>query len=408
MTGDLYTLLRPDGLRAVAEAVAEAVDDPIVLLATADPRRGEWSWSLDYASSSYDHQQATPRAREADLWVEEYLALAWARAQVARRRRTEPRLRFGHGRGPMTPQARPEVLLGDALAGGVAFVGYAALDKVAPGIRDRVVALTRRAVEAARAAWEWEPAGLRLGLHKTGSAFGFALRPGTGVLYRERLVSLRWDYLQRWGDDAIYDTLVHEICHHYREETWPRTLASRTRKDLVREQHDERFCAELRKALPRVDSWRACAHELREPETDRERDFEARRAAGRERTARASAAVETEVNWSPGAGVVVFDAENMTLAWRPRSPRRQRWRPVVRDIVSHGEGALSFFAMSFDPAAWGSVQVEISDDAGDVYVHADNFRDLVRWMIDQRIMARADDEVVTPRLRRSERSHEEG
>ena len=74
----------------------------------------------------------------------------------------------------------------------------------------------------------------------------------------------------------------------------------------------------------------------------------------------------------------------------------------MRDVVSRTEGALSFFAQSFDPASWSTVRVKIGDGGRDVYVDASNFRELVRQMLDNRIMSRSDDDIVTPMLRRAD------
>lgn len=103
-------------------------------------------------------------------------------------------------------------------------------------------AMMARAVGACVAAWGWEPSGLTVGFFTGRNAMGLAFAPGKG----DRRIALHHDLLARYDLDSISRTVLHELCHHAREELHPRGALSGLSRNLVNTiAHDAKFCEML-------------------------------------------------------------------------------------------------------------------------------------------------------------------
>lgn len=113
-----------------------------------------------------------------------------------------------------------------------------ALSKQSAHPLEEIIEITEAAVVECFNAWQWKPVGLTLGFHASGRAMGLAYSPGKG----DRRISLAAGLLAAYDADSIFRTLLHELCHHAREELHPRTLEGRP--SFLREAmaHDTVFC----------------------------------------------------------------------------------------------------------------------------------------------------------------------
>jgi hypothetical protein len=123
-----------------------------------------------------------------------------------------------------------------------------ALAKESAHTLQEIVDITSGAVIECFNAWGWKPLGLTLGFHASGRAMGLAWSPGMG----DRRISLATRLLAAYDADSIYRTVLHELCHHAREELHPRILEGRAA--FVREimSHDAIFCRMLGEVDPTV------------------------------------------------------------------------------------------------------------------------------------------------------------
>jgi predicted SprT family Zn-dependent metalloprotease len=86
--------------------------------------------------------------------------------------------------------------------------------------------------------WGWKAQDMRVMLHGSGNAMGMAYSPGKGI----HRISLHSKLLKEYDEMSIFRVILHELCHHYRNERFPLSLRS----------HDEVFCRELAKVDPVV------------------------------------------------------------------------------------------------------------------------------------------------------------
>jgi len=94
-------------------------------------------------------------------------------------------------------------------------------------------------IKLGRDAWGWEPVDLRVMIHNDSRAMGLAYNPGKGV----HRISLNSRLLNEYDTMSIFRTVIHELCHHYRDERFPINKL---------DAHDEIFCHELGKIDPVV------------------------------------------------------------------------------------------------------------------------------------------------------------
>jgi hypothetical protein len=118
----------------------------------------------------------------------------------------------------------------------------------------------------------WRPVNLEVMLHHGKSSLGLAFAPGTGAERNRRTISLNDVMFKLYSADAIWRVVVHELCHHYRDEVFARgdtDLATSERlrqavalhagsgsriKAEVLNTHDSVFVRELAKVDKKVDA----------------------------------------------------------------------------------------------------------------------------------------------------------
>jgi predicted SprT family Zn-dependent metalloprotease len=117
----------------------------------------------------------------------------------------------------------------------VTFIGYRK-KKLAHSI-PALLKIFTESVNRCQEVWQWRPINAEVEIHTTSRAMGLAFNPGQG---RHR-ISLHTNLLNGYDLPSIKRVILHELCHHYRDEAWPQNRY---------EDHDDIFCRELQ----RVDS----------------------------------------------------------------------------------------------------------------------------------------------------------
>jgi hypothetical protein len=145
---------------------------------------------------------------------------------TASRRLTEERLRIAQC--PVIGQVRVE--------------GWGKVSRRSAHTFEGLVGAIGNAVSACAKHWQWRADGLSVMIHEGDSAMGLAYRPGDG----DRRVSLKADLFSLYDLDSIYRTLLHELCHHAREELYVRD------RHPGFDSHDEKFCEMLGMVDPEV------------------------------------------------------------------------------------------------------------------------------------------------------------
>lgn len=118
---------------------------------------------------------------------------------------------------------------------GISYEGYTARFLKAHSLRT-ITDLVEKSVVLCKQAWNWEPVNLRVLTHTRGNAMGIAYAPGKGV----HRISLASSLVNKYDEMSIFRVILHELCHHYREERFPRP-AGYTTGDA----HDKYFCDAL-------------------------------------------------------------------------------------------------------------------------------------------------------------------
>lgn len=93
--------------------------------------------------------------------------------------------------------------------------------------------------------WQWEPVGLRIQTHSSRSTMGMAFDPGSG----NHLISLSKTLLKEYDIAGVARVVAHELCHHFREEKWPRLPLIKKAVGY----HDKHFCRALSQIDPLID-----------------------------------------------------------------------------------------------------------------------------------------------------------
>jgi predicted SprT family Zn-dependent metalloprotease len=186
------------------------------------------------------------------LQVEWRLPLEWAAKAIRKRDREQPA-----GAADYEIQAAAQKLVDTVLrevkqasipeTKVIQYVGWETVRKKSAHSLDAIHRLLEKAYDETLTHWNWVWLNLRIKFHMSGPAFGLAYSPGRG----DHIISLNARMLGAYTLDSIYRTIVHELCHHYREERFPRSI----------DPHDKQFCDELAK-IDRTISGdpRACRH----------------------------------------------------------------------------------------------------------------------------------------------------
>lgn len=117
---------------------------------------------------------------------------------------------------------------------GISFEGYTNRVLKVHGF-DSIADTVAKAVGLCESAWNWKVSKLRVMLHGTGSkAMGVAFNCGSG----NHRISLNSRLLNEYDLMSIFRVVLHELCHHYRDEMFPVNPL---------DSHDAIFCRELSK-----------------------------------------------------------------------------------------------------------------------------------------------------------------
>lgn len=112
--------------------------------------------------------------------------------------------------------------------GPIRYTGYDHMPSHFP--LDRLHGIMEEAVVECASKWNWrsegsppwKPTGLEVMRHSGNNALGLAYAPGSGKDANRRVVSLHSVLFQKYDNLAIWRVIVHELCHHYREEVFAR------------------------------------------------------------------------------------------------------------------------------------------------------------------------------------------
>jgi hypothetical protein len=153
-------------------------------------------------------------------------------------------------------------------------------------------------------------------------AMGLAFAPGSGPTSGVRRISLHRDLLRNYDEAAILRVILHELSHHYREETWPRPSNA-----LHADAHDHLFCAALSQVDPLVaGNKREC---MRFTDEQWEQGYEAKQEQKR------------KASYQYGKGVLFLRAlknGRLKIDWVPDAGRKKvmDFHPdVLQDFLQH-------------------------------------------------------------------------
>lgn len=139
-------------------------------------------------------------------------------------------------------------VLPSTTVGTIRYDGWAPLAKRSAHTLDALHRSIDDAVRKARAVWGWAAEGLVVAFHSGRRALGLAYNPGA----KDRRISLNEVLLEKYNLDSIHRTVLHELCHHAREEMHPR-VRRRGRGRLAQlDAHDAKFCEMLGQVDPLV------------------------------------------------------------------------------------------------------------------------------------------------------------
>jgi predicted SprT family Zn-dependent metalloprotease len=90
--------------------------------------------------------------------------------------------------------------------------------------------------------------GMVVSFHSGRRALGLAYAPGA----KDRRISLNEVLLEKYNLDSIHRTVLHELCHHAREELHPHTRRHGGSRLAQLDAHDAKFCEMLGQVDPAV------------------------------------------------------------------------------------------------------------------------------------------------------------
>lgn len=207
----------------------------------------------------------------------------------------------------------------------IKYVKFHSVEKKLPYTLAQIHSIIDEALSLCESTWRWSTtdASLEVWFHETGKSMGLAYEPGRKSieLLKTRKISLHKDLLRFYDRDAIARTVLHEYCHHYREETWPRSAIKYRGIDLS---HDEQFCESLAKVDPLVSKDpKTCSKFYEECNEDLVAIVEEKR--------------EENISWSTKDGklnVSVLKTGKMSMQWVPTGTKR--WRKMAFVLGPNG------------------------------------------------------------------------
>lgn len=132
------------------------------------------------------------------------------------------------------------------IVGEIRVDGFRAVERKTAHSFDAISKMLLRAVAGCHRAWGWKAEGLVITFHASARSMGLAYNPGQG----DRRISLAFSMLEKFDIGSVERTTLHELCHHAREEKYPRSLAVGALRGA--QVHDAKFCAMLEQVDPTV------------------------------------------------------------------------------------------------------------------------------------------------------------
>ncbi len=192
-----------------------------------------------------------------------------------------------------------------------------------------------RAQEVALNVWGFTCARLEVQFFSSGTAMGLAYNPGSGKQTGKRLISLNYKLLQAYTIDTVWRTIIHELCHHARDEQFRQS----------NDAHDSQFCEMLGRADPLARDRRGCTFF-----TEME---DASLAAGiKQRKAGSVPPV-----YDPALGTVYLGrlkSGKFRIGWVATEKALAKWKTVLTPL---NEKAMEDLFKHFTPAQWDDVRV---------------------------------------------------
>jgi len=226
--------------------------------------------------------------------------------------------------------------------GSVEYSGFELIAKRSGHTLEAIHRAVNASVARAIEVWGWQCAGLEVKFHSAGNAFGLAYAPGAGA----RKISLNVQLLERYDLNSVARVVIHELCHHYREERW-------LRNQRTGDPHDKRFCEELAKADPEVET----AEGSRDTRANRCINFADIPDTALDAAIKAKQRPVVEPVWAPNAGVLEY--------WILKSGQlRMSWEPVpgfrwTKNVLPISDANVLMIAKRFGPDDWTRTRVHL-------------------------------------------------
>lgn len=253
------------------------------------------------------------------------LPLMWAKREISKRDNDQSRQFLSDYEFQTDAAKRVKTIVG---TGQIQYVGWETVEKQSAHSFDRLEQVVLKAIRVCNEAWNWKPVDLRVKFHSEGRAFGLAYAPGAG----DHVVSLHRRMLKEYDLDTVYRVMLHELCHHYRDE--------RFRQNPL-DAHDATFCRELGKVDHTViGDVRQCTFFTDLPDP----------ALAAKNTKKKKQPV-----WSPEAGYVEFWHKKdgtFSLYWKPN--KGYKWASWRIDLADE---TLVELLKNFSPSEWSQVEV---------------------------------------------------
>lgn len=109
--------------------------------------------------------------------------------------------------------------------GPITYFGYG--KKVGAYTLQQIHDIIAKAVADCSDTWKWAnggpwiPSNLQVKIHTGKTAMGLAFNPGSGIDLNKRIISLNKLAFIQHDAKSIWRLVVHELCHHYRDEALP-------------------------------------------------------------------------------------------------------------------------------------------------------------------------------------------
>ncbi len=169
--------------------------------------------------------------------------VAWALRDLARR----SKLPVGHPDALQLSVAYEREAPADAFTkltgpcGPITYTGYGA--KVGAYTLEQIHQTVCDAINAHLPHWSWrtspptpwKPSNLEVMLHSGNRAMGLAFAPGTGRVENKRTISLNDILFKRYDLKSAQRVVIHELCHHYRDEALPSNEVDPVASEQIRQ-----------------------------------------------------------------------------------------------------------------------------------------------------------------------------